>query len=462
MLRRLVRDESGMTMGLTVIMIVLIGVMGAGLLVFVQRDLDSVVENNRGQRALELADAGVQVAKEQLKDDSDPAHYNGGSDDILWSKSKGGVTLRDLDGSPATEDPVQVVIEYKYDLVQQVDSFVVVSTGTYGDAKRKIEAIFKRTDAISSTPPAYFTRSDLKISGNITSTGASYFAMKNGDVSGSINFGAVVDPMKRWASTDDALSYPNSFNGTPRPALSAGLPGVAVGNVLTLGSGLQISTQVNKGVRSFDKDTVPHVCVPYYRPCEYPAGSGVVLADTQKIGFPFPTERLPNDIEILRRKAQEQEQANPSVDYYKENLAAGTHSITSWPTDADHNTVFFYSFPTWSSNNVVKWDLNLLCTDATRRGVIVVENGNFELSGNRGGFNGTVLVYGGIDPATNDYYPDRGQFHSSGTSCMSGYATSTGNMYLSGNYSAVNIPALTDLTVFVGSMKLTSWRELYE
>jgi hypothetical protein len=32
MIRRLARDESGITMGLTVIMIVLIGVMGAGLL----------------------------------------------------------------------------------------------------------------------------------------------------------------------------------------------------------------------------------------------------------------------------------------------------------------------------------------------------------------------------------------------------------------------------------------------
>ncbi|MBA3790042.1 MAG: hypothetical protein H0X23_02215, partial [Rubrobacter sp.] len=55
--RRFIRDETGMTMGLTVIMIVLIGVMGAGLLTFVSTDLNAVIEVNRGQRAMELADA---------------------------------------------------------------------------------------------------------------------------------------------------------------------------------------------------------------------------------------------------------------------------------------------------------------------------------------------------------------------------------------------------------------------
>ena len=64
--RRLVKDESGMTMALAVIMIVLIGVMGAGLLTFVSRDLNTVIEENRGQRAFEVADAGIAAAKRQL------------------------------------------------------------------------------------------------------------------------------------------------------------------------------------------------------------------------------------------------------------------------------------------------------------------------------------------------------------------------------------------------------------
>ena len=57
--RRFVNNESGMTMALAVIMIVLIGVMGAGLLTFVMRDLNTVIEQNRGQRAFEVADAGI-------------------------------------------------------------------------------------------------------------------------------------------------------------------------------------------------------------------------------------------------------------------------------------------------------------------------------------------------------------------------------------------------------------------
>ena len=64
--RRFVDDESGMTLALAMIMIVLIGVMGAGLLAFANRDLNTVVEENRGQRAFEMADAGVGVAKRQL------------------------------------------------------------------------------------------------------------------------------------------------------------------------------------------------------------------------------------------------------------------------------------------------------------------------------------------------------------------------------------------------------------
>ena len=80
--RRFVRDESGMTMGLAMIMILLLGVMGAGLLTFVSKDLNTVVEVNRGQRAFEVADAGIGAAKRQLSSDcsANPtgcnAHYD--------------------------------------------------------------------------------------------------------------------------------------------------------------------------------------------------------------------------------------------------------------------------------------------------------------------------------------------------------------------------------------------------
>ncbi len=68
----MLKDESGVALGLAVIMVVLIGVMGAGLLTLVQSDLEAVVEVNQGQRALSLADAGVQAARSHLLSDSVP------------------------------------------------------------------------------------------------------------------------------------------------------------------------------------------------------------------------------------------------------------------------------------------------------------------------------------------------------------------------------------------------------
>jgi hypothetical protein len=47
-LERLAKGESGVAMGLAVIMVMLIGVMGAGLLVFVRSDLEAVVEDQPG------------------------------------------------------------------------------------------------------------------------------------------------------------------------------------------------------------------------------------------------------------------------------------------------------------------------------------------------------------------------------------------------------------------------------
>src|ERR671910_15046 len=76
-MRRFVDDESGMTMALAVMMVVLIGVMGAGLLTFVSRDLSSVIEVNAGQRAQGMANAGLEAAKYQLSIvDALPSSYD--------------------------------------------------------------------------------------------------------------------------------------------------------------------------------------------------------------------------------------------------------------------------------------------------------------------------------------------------------------------------------------------------
>jgi Tfp pilus assembly protein PilX len=71
-----------MTMVLAIMTMVLVGVMGAGLLTFVVTDLGAVVEANQGERAFEMADAGMRTAELQLTSDSDSSHYDGGSNDI--------------------------------------------------------------------------------------------------------------------------------------------------------------------------------------------------------------------------------------------------------------------------------------------------------------------------------------------------------------------------------------------
>ena len=145
-LHRWVGEESGIALPLAILVMVLVGVMGAGLLAFVMTDLDSVVTTNRGQRAFEMADAGVASAKRQLSSEPDAAKYDGsGSDNLRWSANpppdvaEGGVTLNDLDGSDTTDDSVLVKIE---SLTTPEDSFKVISTGRYGDARRRIEAVF--------------------------------------------------------------------------------------------------------------------------------------------------------------------------------------------------------------------------------------------------------------------------------------------------------------------------------
>ena len=80
------RDESGVALGLAVILVVLIGVLAAGLLAVLRSDLEATARANGGQRALHLADAGAQAAAARLRADADPAHYDAdGADNSGWA-----------------------------------------------------------------------------------------------------------------------------------------------------------------------------------------------------------------------------------------------------------------------------------------------------------------------------------------------------------------------------------------
>ena len=124
MIVRLRREERGMVLGLAIIIVLVVGVMGAGLLTFVSADLQSIVAVNRGEQALQLAEAGVEVAKSHLANDPGPTDWSSG----------------ELHAQGIDANSVSVTIDHN------AGSFEVVSTGQYGETKRKVEAVFEVED----------------------------------------------------------------------------------------------------------------------------------------------------------------------------------------------------------------------------------------------------------------------------------------------------------------------------
>ena len=128
MIRRLLREERGMALGFAIIVVVIVGVMGAGLLTFVATDLEAVVAVNRGEQAFELAEAGIEVVKAHLANDSSP---------VDWSSEE-------LHMAGMGEGCVTVSVEYD----DESGSFEAVSTGEYRKTSRKIEATFSVEDGM--------------------------------------------------------------------------------------------------------------------------------------------------------------------------------------------------------------------------------------------------------------------------------------------------------------------------
>jgi len=158
---RLESDESGVALGLAVILVVLVGVMAAGLLAFVRNDLEAVITVNQGQGALSLADAGVQAARTQLGSDAEPGHYDADpAENVEWAYvapdgETSGKSLILEDGT------VRVEIQYLLPSTTAAQTeegnhapelhpsretyFKVTSEGTVRGARRKVEAILYTT-----------------------------------------------------------------------------------------------------------------------------------------------------------------------------------------------------------------------------------------------------------------------------------------------------------------------------
>lgn len=431
-----IKNESGMVLPLAIIMIVLVSVMGAGLLTFVVTDQENLIEVNQGQDAFEMADAGAQAAKMQLKTNPDASLYTSSFD---WSDADG----KDLSMDNADGKDARVRIEPN---TPSTGLFTATSTGTAGNATRKIQTIYRATPAISnSVPAAHFTWGNIDHrggGGGCNLDGTSMFAMGNASFGGSFSICDTPDQAyKKWAATADTYSYPNPFNSTARSDQRAG---IAVRGTI---SGADAA--VAKGTRSFDSTTTPRV-VP-----DYNASS---LSNSQKIAFPFgvASSPPPSDLETLRQRALELERQNPGRSYYYDRFPGNQsddegitsdQSITSWPTGSSYETVVFYEFA--GSGRKVSWVLSGACSSASStKGVLAVENGSFDLNGT--GFNGTIVIRGGA-------------FDSAGNSCMTGNINSSGDITIKGGSGTGTVPSLVSLPAFQGgSTSLIGWRELYQ
>lgn len=461
--RRFVDEEAGMTMALAVIMVVLIGVMGAGLLTFVQRDLDSVVQVNKGQRAFELADAGVQVARQQIRRDADPEHYDidnpanieyysalcndpGGDDTELkprlptgddWSPDAGvtrsfasgevEVTIRGLSRNPAANAECKSPVEAG---VNPAGSryFRVISEGRYNGAKRKVEAIMETYD--NGVPKAYFTRDSLTINGSSCITGVSLFALGNIDT-GNSGGGSGCRPGGNTVTGVDAAygDWKNEYNPTARPTTMAGY-----------GSPVTVTGSKVAG-RDFDGTTTPKFVL------------GSPAAGQMTFPFDPTTQSGPSDAARLEfYKEEARLQGNYREKSSSLRLSGRDGDTDGWPANSSYDTVVYVKFVV--GGNKLTWNVDGDCDAASRKkGILVVENGNFDTQSDSALFSGAVIVRGGtVEPGT---------YTATGNTCMEGFVNASGNIKVNGNAKAGTNPDLSN-TIGFYEVRLWSWRELYQ
>lgn len=446
MIRRFARQEAGVALPLAIIMIVLVGVMGAGLLVFVRNDLEAVVEVNQGQRAIDSADAGIQAGKRQLLSNASEGRYDGNSPtpdataDSSWSSASGGKNLtfnansvnvqiqylEPSDTSTELTDPnyaPKLVVAPATDYPEPEDYFKITATGNVEEAKRKIEAIYVTAD--EGVPKGYYTPGSITVNGTACIDSVSLFALGDITFNGS---GGCPSPGGHMTGTD--LAYGNwvkaPFNTTARATNLAGAG--AVGTINTKVPG-----------RDYDTGTTPKFIQK-----TPPEGSQT----TSEISFPFDYA-LP-DTQFLR------DIAKTNGTYYE--VSGGTVSVSSWPAPPagsdPSSTVVFYKF-TSAGSNTLKWDVPGSCTDAAdnKYGTLVVENGNFTTQPNKARFVGAVVIRGG--DATDGTSDDTGR------SCLEGFINAQGAVKIAGNVTPMSTEAAGKRPGWY-SVRLWSWRELYQ
>lgn len=507
---RLVRDESGMTMGLVVIMIVLIGVMGAGLLTFVQRDLENLVEVNRGQKAIATSDAGIQAARRHLLANSFPHQYNDPAtatfrEDSLspnsdWAFNSSSSSCPGFPNGPGkcvttTEGNVRITITYlpaptlssqrtnpRYapevlpvgvpDYPDKRDYFRIEADGVYNGSRRKVQAILVTKDL--SLPKAYFATRNIELASSATTiSNVSLFA--KGNVTG------LRDGMLLGSDTAYG-SWQNEYNDKARLGSST----VLGNDPATVGVGAegfieydptsydrtQREAPAEQGDRykRIDFDSAPTLSgaaspttpTPNYRFCDrdtscWPAGD---QQPADVISYPFD-DGAKLDAEFLRMFAEDQVRtgfgAVSSRDNYYE-MSGGT-SITIDEDDFTQvtpalNSVLVVRF-TGPTKGLVNLSPNGSSTPCALSGTIVVVNGDLTTSSSGARcFDGVISVQDPNNLGTLEY-------RNIGNFTLNGFANVEGSMSVQGSVNPIigadvlNQPGFHDVEVW-------SWRECYD
>lgn len=467
MFGKFIKEEKGMTMALTIFMIVIIGVMGAGLLTFVQKDLESVVEVNKGQNAFEMADAGVQVARQQIRRDADPEHYdldgpsgplpafeyltecNDPGDDSTtsarapvgedWSPAAGvtrnvpgsgkfTVTIRWLSRAPAANAACRAPVAEGLNPTKS-RFFRVVSTGEFNGAKRKVEAVLSTVD--QGVPRAYFTPDDITVNGSACVKNVSLFTLGKAKFAGG---GGCVLPgggKTHMQGVDFAYGdwKTDEFNKTARSTTDAGIG--AVGEITGKVAG-----------RDYDSVTSPKFVQTPSTP-----------QPPSEISFPFNYSfAVPGTAADQERLAFYEAEAKLQGNYL-EISGTGNENISSWLDSSSYNTVVYRKF-TGANPGALKWDVPGDCSAASsKKGILIVENGNYTTQPNRALFSGMIIVRGGI--------VQDGTYADSGNTCTEGFANASGDITISGSANPSTTPDLANSPGFYG-VRVWSWRECDE
>ncbi len=455
MFRRLVKDESGIAMGLAVVVVVLVGVMGAGLLVFVRNDLEAVVEVNQGQVAFETADAGLKAGRSHLLGESNPVKYDGINNpagtppnpESAWSFSGPGknyifngnnitVTIQHLPAvvepaTPTVDEAPEVIPSGQTSLPNGRNYYRVVSEGRAGDARRRVEAIYNTYDL--DVPKAYFTPGSITVNGTACITDVSLFARGSitlNGTNGSCAGGSHITGEDRAYG-----NWQNALNPTARPNTLAGMG--ATGSINRKVAG-----------RDYDSSTTP----TFVEAIDPAAASG------SQIRFPFnPNSSI--DIRELERIAQEQDLETPGTTNYF-SIGDSTANVSSWPDNSTNETVVYYRFTDGTpGNNQLKWTVPGSCSDnPPKQGTLVVEGAGFTTQPNRARFKGVVIVREGEFVPSN---ADDGTSSDSGNTCLEGFVNASGNITIAGSVTPSSSADLANRPGFYG-VRQWSWRELYQ